>query len=383
MDNFKPSDYTILMVDDSPLNLKVLGGTLHEREYEVEYATCGKKALEWIEKVKFDLILLDIMMPEMDGYEVCRRIREDQQYNDIPIIFITAKTDADSIVKGFEAGGQDYITKPFDANELLARVKTHIELKVSKQKLKNTNKWLEAKVAERTEELETTNKELKELNKAKSQFLRVINYEIRTPLNGILCGVDLMKEYASNEDMLSFLDTLKISADKLEEFAFRALDVSNFNLRGNDVIKPEDANVKQVYTMAISACSKEASHKNIEIDLQYNFTKDIVKLDEKYFGDCLKYLIDNAIKYGDNSSKVVISVSAQNKHLMTRISDTGAFFPKDFDINNFSPFISDNYVDKTPGISLFLCKQIIYAHGGIIKTGNTSDGAEVVFKIPI
>lgn len=382
MNNFKPSDYTILMVDDSPRNLQVLGGTLRELEYEVEYATNGRKALEWIEKIKFDLILLDIMMPVMDGFEVCRKIRSNKKYDDIPILFITAKTETESIVKGFKAGGQDYVTKPFDANELLARVKTHIELRISKQKLKNTNKWLEEKVAERTSELEQANIELKELDKAKSQFLRVINYEIRTPLNGILCGVELMKEFSLSEDMQSFLETLKLSATKLEEFAFRALEVSNFNVQGSDALKLEETNIEQVYSMAIAACMKKAKEKNIEIDLHYKFGNGIITIDEKYYGNCLKYLIDNAVKFGNKNSKVIITVSSEQKNLVTQITDVGIPFPKGFDINIFNPFLLGNNINQSPGISLFLCKQIIYAHGGEVENYNTENGARVVFKIP-
>lgn len=383
MDNHIPSDYTILMVDDVPENLQVLGSTLREQNYEVEYATNGKEALEWFEKIEFDLVLLDIMMPGIDGFEVCKILRSQKKYDDLPVIFITAKTDTESIIKGFEVGGQDYITKPFDTHELIARVKTHIELKVSKQKLKDTNAWLEQKVNERTAELAEANKDLMSLDSAKSEFLRVINHEIRTPLNGILCGIDVISDYRFGSDMESFLEMLKSSANRLEEFAFRALDISNFNLKGADTLKLEDANIKQVYMLSVAALQKKAEEKNIKINLEYSFTKDIIKIDEKYFGNCVRYLLDNAIKFGNKNSVVNVSVYAQNNKLVTEISDKGIPFPDEYDINKSGLFIGKNHLDHNPGISLFLCKQIIYAHNGSIINFNTEDGASVKFDIPV
>jgi len=121
--------FKILIVDDVPKNIQVIANLLGDEEYDISYATNGQQALGQIEETRFDLVLLDIMMPEMDGYEVCRNIKQKQFSNEMPIIFITAKTDEESLIDAFKAGGQDYITKPFNAPELLARVKTHLRLK--------------------------------------------------------------------------------------------------------------------------------------------------------------------------------------------------------------------------------------------------------------
>ena len=122
--------FSILIVDDEPSNIQALGNLLKENKYEVDFALDGEKAFEQISSKPFDLILLDIIMPGKDGYAVCRQIKSDISTQHIPIIFITAKTEIDDIVKGFEAGGSDYITKPFKAPELLARVKKEVELKI-------------------------------------------------------------------------------------------------------------------------------------------------------------------------------------------------------------------------------------------------------------
>ena len=119
----------VLIVDDNPLNLQVLGNTLRKNGYKLAAAKSGPEALDFLQKKLPDLILLDIMMPEMDGYEVCKKLKEDENTKKIPVIFLTARTDTDSIVRGFEAGGVDYVVKPFNPAELLARVKTQIKLK--------------------------------------------------------------------------------------------------------------------------------------------------------------------------------------------------------------------------------------------------------------
>jgi len=121
--------FRILIVDDAPKNIQIVANLLGEDEYEISYATNGKQALGHVEESEFDLVLLDVMMPGMSGYEVCREIKQGKRHSDLPVIFITARTDEDSIIEAFEAGGQDYITKPFNSAELMARVKTHLKLK--------------------------------------------------------------------------------------------------------------------------------------------------------------------------------------------------------------------------------------------------------------
>ena len=123
------SGMQILLVDDVPLNIEVLFQTLKLKNYQISMANSGVKALELIPKLQPDLILLDIMMPGMDGIETCRRLKDDESTRDIPIIFITAKTETEDVVAGFKAGGVDYITKPFHLEEVLARVETHLRLR--------------------------------------------------------------------------------------------------------------------------------------------------------------------------------------------------------------------------------------------------------------
>jgi diguanylate cyclase (GGDEF)-like protein len=145
----KDDAFKILIVDDVPKNIQVAANILQEKGYQMAFAQDGPMAIEQIDKNRFDLILLDIMMPGMDGYEVCQKIKTNPFNQSIPIIFLTARDDAESIAKGFELGAVDYLTKPFNALELQARVKTHLDLFRSKEDLLETNRRLNKEIVER------------------------------------------------------------------------------------------------------------------------------------------------------------------------------------------------------------------------------------------
>jgi len=150
----------ILIVDDVPANLDVLFQSLNREGYDVRIATDGINALEVVPYSQPDLILLDVLMPGMDGYETCRRLKADAQLAAIPVIFLTARDDIEGIVEGFEAGGQDYVTKPFKEKEVLARIRTHLERAILARHLTELNAHLEQKVEERTRELRLKLREL-------------------------------------------------------------------------------------------------------------------------------------------------------------------------------------------------------------------------------
>jgi PleD family two-component response regulator len=146
----------ILIVDDVAKNIQVLGNILRQEGYSISFATSGKQALRMVAADSFDLILLDVMMPEMDGLEVCKGLKEDPESRHIPVIFLTAKTEREDIVKGFQVGALDYVTKPFNSAELLARVRTHLELKKARDRIARTL----AELAEKNSRLTTLNEEL-------------------------------------------------------------------------------------------------------------------------------------------------------------------------------------------------------------------------------
>lgn len=144
-EEYKP---VVLIVDDISRNLQLLGTVLKEINCKIAAATCGKQAISIAEKIHPDLILLDVMMPDMTGFEVAETLKANEYFHDIPIIFLTAKVETEDIVKGFESGGVDYVTKPFNSLELLSRVKTHLALKLSRDKEKHLIEELQKSLSE-------------------------------------------------------------------------------------------------------------------------------------------------------------------------------------------------------------------------------------------
>ncbi|NQZ80306.1 MAG: two-component system response regulator [Colwellia sp.] len=147
------NNFRILVVDDNPTNIQLIAQVLKIKNYHIAYATSGAKALSSLKENDFDLVLLDVMMPGLNGYETCKEIKKQPKHEHLPIIFLTAKTDDESIIAGFDCGGVDYVAKPFNQRELLARIETHL-------KLKDYEDNLEYKVLQLTHEIEATQREV-------------------------------------------------------------------------------------------------------------------------------------------------------------------------------------------------------------------------------
>lgn len=188
----------ILVVDDNPQNLKVLGNILKENTtHGLAFAMNGYEALEFIGRERPDMVLLDIMMPDMDGYEVCEKLKSNPETADIPVIFITAKTESEDIVKGFKKGGVDYVTKPFHEAELLMRIQTHMELKLSRDLLTEKNREL-SEAYETIEQLALTDSLTGLANRRNIMNLMAIEVS-RSARSGsnfslIMCDIDFFKK---------------------------------------------------------------------------------------------------------------------------------------------------------------------------------------------
>lgn len=378
----------ILIVDDNMNNVQVLAGILENNGFDLEFALNGPDAIQWLDDEYFDLILLDIMMPGMDGFEVCRIIRDKERTKEIPIIFLTAKTDRESLMQGFKCGGNDYLSKPYDQGELIARVNTHLELKHSRDQLKQINANLEEKVNERTRELrqalhkvQELNKNLQELDEAKSEFLRIISHEIRTPLNGIMGFSEILKSTQHENPIIEYFDLLDTSVKRLERFSLNALMITTLRL---------NKRIPKFGTLWFSKVIEESwaeihnPAKNIKLNIQC--PDDIsIFADTELVKICLTNILRNAQNYSPPGGNIEISVKEKNESITVVITDNGPGFSKEALKNLFGYFSkADKHVDGNEGLGLALCNQIMLFHKGIIEIKNRiSGGAEVTLVLPL
>jgi two-component system, sensor histidine kinase and response regulator len=381
---YKPS---ILIVDDNPKNLQVLGNTLKMQNYKIEFAINGQKAIEWIDKQKFDLVLLDVMMPEMDGYEVCTIIRKNDNHKNLPIIFLTARTDTEGIVKGFEVGAQDYITKPFNTAELLIRVKTQLELKDSREKLESVNQWLENEVQKRTIELAESNQKLEhanrgllELDKAKTDFLVIMSSELRVPMNGILGTLNILKDQIDSKEMINLINVLDQSVNRLEKFSSYALQITSFKTRKYQ-LNISKIRLASLFEFAFLKKAELLKQKKAELTMEINETIDF-EGDYDVLLSAFVSIIDASLLRINEKGKISITESHTGNQLEIKVSDNGILLPKQIISQDFEEYKRDNdYPAKDIGFDFNLVKIIIEYHGGSLQLLSSAEKTEVIVKI--
>lgn len=337
---------SILIVDDNPQNLQLLGSIIYEQGYNVSISSSGAHALQSISQQSPDLILLDIQMPEMDGFEVCKILKSNPKTKEIPIIFLTAVTDSEKILHSFELGGVDYITKPFNKGELIARVATHVELKLSREKLT-------------------------ELNAAKDKFFSIIAHDLRDPTFALKFLLRQMsKNYSafSKEEILHYLNGLQDASENLHSLLEDLLLWSKSQW-GGLVIHSEKLNLQTVIDKKIVSCKSAAENKNIEIKSTVN-ENFYVNADEMMLNTVIINLLSNAIKFSNNNEVIEVGAKINDKHIEVSIKDSGKGI-NETEINKL--FSIDSSVnlrgtnkEEVSGLGLILCKEFTERNGGNI-----------------
>ncbi len=372
----------ILIVDDVSRNIQILGNILSQKQYQIAYAQSGQQALDICSVQDFDLILLDVMMPEMDGYEVCKQLKKNPATSEIPIIFLTAKADMDSIIKGFEIGGQDYITKPFNAAELLARVNNHLLIKRQRERLKIMNSELEDIVRDRTIELEAANHQLSVLDQAKSNFLSLISHEIRTPLNGVIGLTELLDKPDIDKDQKEYIKYLKEVSHRLVKFSDTALLITDLKI---NKYLPEVLPMSFNHLINDSIAEFCENNKDSTLQIINNMPDSsiLIKADSDLMKRCFLAIIENSAKFAGDKAQVEISANISSDSISLIFCDNGPGF-SDSALSHlyelFSP--GDILHSEGTGLGLAATKLILDAHEGSIDIRNTEKGgAEVIIKL--
>ena len=303
----KPEDYTILAVDDIATNIMLLKAVLSRAKYKIVTASGGFEALEKVAEVNPDLILLDIMMPDLDGYEVLKRLKADPAHEDIPVIFLTALHNPEDIVKGFKFGASDYISKPFNHEELITRVAHHIYLAAAQRTILQQRDELQATV------------------EARDKMYSVIAHDLRSPIGTLKMVFNML--------------SINLTADQIGEDSFEMISMGNnitestFMLldnllkwtksqigRMNTVFQEVD--ISEVVLFASKMSDVVAQVKNIEVE--YEIPGPItVSCDVDMVKTIMRNLMSNAIKYSQEGGKIVVAVSETPTHAAISVRDNG------------------------------------------------------------
>jgi signal transduction histidine kinase len=353
----------ILIVDDVTKNIQLVANYLKQSGYEIYYALNGPMALEQIKNHTLDLILLDIMMPEMDGFEVCKKLKEDSQFADIPVMFLTAKTDIESIKRGFDVGGVDYITKPFDRSELLARVRTHLDLKHQKA-------------------------ELTALNATKDKFFSIIAHDLKSPFNHLLGLSEIIQQMAmrsEEEEIHKMANMINDSAKKGRDLLENLLHWSRAQT-GSITFEPNIIDLREVCADIIQFSGQIAKEKSIDIENKVK-AKTFCEVDTNMLQTVVRNLLNNAIKFTQVGGKVTISARKLNDMIEVTVKDNGIGIADEhlerlFKIEE-NPSTIGTREEKGSGLGLILCKEFIERHKGKIWAESTlGDGSEFKFTVP-
>jgi len=381
-------DFKVLAVDDNPKNIQVIGSILMEANYEVGFAMDGKQALDLlIESNDYDLVLLDVNMPVMNGIETCKAMHHNKLLREIPVIFLTAMNEADNILAGFDAGGQDYVTKPFNSKELLSRVKTHLDLKRSKDQLKMVNQWLEIKVKERTQELQQSNRELEIANnelilldKVKADFLERLSHEIRAPLAGIMGFITVLKDEINPSELFELLKYLDISAARLERFTTISLLITELRTKTSSLVM-ESIIAGELLAAVLQRQDDQIQLRNMSVTVDGNPDSLIISGQRNLLEICFENLLDNALKYSPNGSKLTIGAESRAGQSIITFTDQGRSFTPET-LSKIYELLSrnDHQFEENEALDIALVNLIMDAHHGKMEVFN-NDGAGATIRL--
>jgi two-component system, sensor histidine kinase and response regulator len=348
--NFSNSKQEILIVDDVQKNIQYIGSILAEKGYGLLIATDGVMALNTIEKRKPDLILLDINMPKMDGFETISKLKQSPIYSDIPVIFLTARNQMDDLVKAFELGAVDYISKPFQPAELLARVRTHLELK-AKEKV------------------------LEEKSETIRELLRMLLHDISNPLTGLKGVIDICMEdpsfFEESKDLLnaSLSGCFDIIRSVREMYSLED---------GKKILEIKSVDLENVLKRVLLILHNVLKEKNIKVTCKLAKNSIFLADEASFSNSVFSNLLTNAIKFSNPNSEIIIESQKIDKVIIISIQDYGIGIPPRIleNLFNFQAPTSrlGTMGEKGTGYGMPLVKKLIEAYGGKIAIESYEDG---------
>lgn len=389
---FKPEDCLILVVDDVRQNLQVIGEILEVAGYETTFAPSGQQALSRVESAHPDLILLDLMMPEMSGLEVCEILKSNPKFSEIPIIFLTASNEFENLLQAFRKGANDYITKPFRSEEILVRIEAQLTNQKLKEQLEEKNQELEAEIGvrRRTEEALQQAVELANAaNRAKSSFLANMSHELRTPLNAIL-GFTQLLTHSSNLtlEQQNNLGIIHRSGEHLLNLINDILDLSKIEA-DRVAINSSEFILKQMLIELEEMFRLKLREKGLKLDIIVeNRVPIAIESDRLKLRQILINLLSNAIKFtpsGEIKLRVNAIIDPGKTFLSFEITDTGKGISPEELSKLFQPFSQTETgmaAAEGTGLGLVICRKYVRLLGGEI-TVSSQPNVGTTFKFQI
>lgn len=355
----------ILLVDDLPANLELLSGMLKGRGYETRAALSGAAALQAAKAERPDLILLDIKMPGMDGYEVCGRLKADEATRDIPVIFISALNETFDKVKAFSAGGVDYISTPFQFEEVEARVRTHLELR--RQRL----------------ELQENYARLREMEKMRAGLVRMIVHDLRIPLSVITSSIDLARrdpQCLASGPAAENMEEAGKAAGIMMRMVSDLLDASRME-SGKMELNLADCDLQELLRQAADYMRPLAGRRQVSVIPSAEPVN--IRADAQLLSRVLQNLIANAIKYSPREGGYVrLAASREKDAVRVTVANNGPDIPAEYHQKIFEKY---GQVDAagvrqpySTGLGLNFCKLAVELHGGRIGV-ESAPGKPTVF----